>query len=394
MSKPNFEAKKERHRKLYEGRYHSLIGRLWFNIKRALKFVWFTVKPSRKRLSHFAHPLDHMPAPKRLYTQVSIWSIGLLVLTSVNVTNATFHGGEGVDVEYLALEISAGYITDEEGFLIKSMPLEGEATYDLNRIEMVEHEVQPNETLSLIAYRYGLNVSSVRYSNPALGNSDYLKIGQKLQIPPKNGIYVDIDGGDSLVKIVEEYKGNLDETKAFNALEDEEGLTEGEELFIVEGRPQAVAVAIANTPTYSAPASSGPPAVTQYDIAPSAEGWIRPTQGGITQGYRGGHYAYDVADRSRPPILAAASGTVIKASSGTWGGGYGNHIIIDHGNGYQTLYAHAEVLYVNNGDYVNQGQVIAKMGNTGRVYGATGIHLHFEISYNGRKLSPSIMGVW
>ena len=151
-----------------------------------------------------------------------------------------------------------------------------------------------------------------------------------------------------------------------------------------------------NTSNYSSTYTSSvaPPSQQYYDLPVSAEGWVRPTQGRITQGFRGGHYAYDVADTSKPPILAAAGGTVIKASSGTWGGGYGNHVIIDHGNGYQTLYAHAEVLYVNVGDSVSQGQVIAKMGNTGSVYGRTGIHLHFEITYNGTKLNPSVMGVW
>jgi murein DD-endopeptidase MepM/ murein hydrolase activator NlpD len=396
MSKINIDAKKERHQKLYEGQYQSRAGKFWFHTKRCLQSAWRKIKPSGKRLSNFMHPLDHMPAPKRLYTQLSIWSIGLLLLTSVNVSNAAFEGGLGVGAEYpdLTLDLAAtSMVTDEEGYLIKNMPLEGEAVYDLNRTELVTHEVQSGETLSVIAYRYGLNVSSIRYANSAITYSDYLKVGQQLEIPPKDGLYVDVGSGDTLVKLVDKYDADLEQTKLFNNIDEEAGLTSGGEIFMIDGEPEQVYVA-ATTYSSGSTASSAPPSTMYYDIPASAEGWIRPTQGNITQGYRWGHYAYDIADRSKPPLLAAASGTVTKASSGTWGGGYGNHVIIDHGNGYQTLYAHAEVLYVNTGDYVSQGQVIAKMGNTGRVYGATGIHLHFEITYNGVKQNPSIMGVW
>jgi murein DD-endopeptidase MepM/ murein hydrolase activator NlpD len=393
MSKINIEARKERHQKLYEGQYHSRFGKLWFHTKRGLKRIWTFIKPRRRSLPEFMHPLDKMPAPRRLYTQLSIWSIGLLILTSVNVSHAAFQGGLGVGAEYesLALDLTDNsYITDEEGYIIKNMPLEGEAVYDLDRIEIVQHEVQSGETISVIAYRYGLGVNSIRYANDALTNTDYLKIGQVIDIPPKDGLYVDVSSGDSLVKLVEKYKGDLDLTKEFNGLEDESELIAGNDLFVIDGEPEVVYVAT----TYTAPTTYYEPSQMYYDIPASAEGWIRPTQGILSQGYRAWHYAYDIADRSKPPILAAASGTVTKASSGTWGGGYGNHVIIDHGNGYQTLYAHCEVLYVNTGDYVTQGQVIGKMGATGRVYGATGIHLHFEITYNGVKQNPSIMGVW
>jgi murein DD-endopeptidase MepM/ murein hydrolase activator NlpD len=116
--------------------------------------------------------------------------------------------------------------------------------------------------------------------------------------------------------------------------------------------------------------------------------------------YQPGHYAMDIANRSKPPIWASASGTVVKTVVGcgprstSCGGGYGNHIIIDHGNGYKTLYAHCEELYVKEGDTVTQGQVIAKMGNSGRVRGATGIHLHFTVYYNGAAVNPVSVGAW
>ena len=85
------------------------------------------------------------------------------------------------------------------------------------------------------------------------------------------------------------------------------------------------------------------------------------------------------------PIVAADSGTVIKAE---YYGGYGNCIIIDHGNGFSTLYAHLSSMYVGVGSYVSQGQTIGGVGNTGNCYGLDGVHLHFEVSINGSTVDP------
>ena len=95
-----------------------------------------------------------------------------------------------------------------------------------------------------------------------------------------------------------------------------------------------------------------------------------------------------------PAVWAAASGVVVKANTGCGsrtpkcGGGYGNHVIIDHGDGVKTLYGHLDSLNVKVGDNIKQGEVIGIMGNTGRVYGATGIHLHWEVIINGVKKNP------
>ena len=117
--------------------------------------------------------------------------------------------------------------------------------------------------------------------------------------------------------------------------------------------------------------------------------FIFPTRGKITQGFYAGHYALDISDNSKPPVWAAATGKVVKASSGTWGGGQGNYIIIDHGDGFKTLYSHLDHLDVKVGDVVKQGQVIGQMGNTGDVKGRTGIHLHWEVIKDGIKQDPA-----
>ena len=85
------------------------------------------------------------------------------------------------------------------------------------------------------------------------------------------------------------------------------------------------------------------------------------------------------------PIVAADSGTVIMAE---YSGGYGNCIIIDHGDGVSTLYAHLNSMYVGVGSSVSQGQTIAGVGNTGTVYGLDGVHLHFEVRINGSTTDP------
>lgn len=96
-----------------------------------------------------------------------------------------------------------------------------------------------------------------------------------------------------------------------------------------------------------------------------------------------GHTGVDIASQPGTPIYAAAAGQVVTAQY--WGGAYGHYVKIGHGNGLYTLYAHNSKLYVNPGDYVEQGQLIAAMGRTGR---ATGNHCHFEIINNGRYLDP------
>lgn len=115
--------------------------------------------------------------------------------------------------------------------------------------------------------------------------------------------------------------------------------------------------------------------------------FMRPVNGAtITSKYgkrsSGFHTGTDFAIALGTPAYAAASGTVTFAG---WKGSYGYLVIIDHGNGYQTYYAHCSALYVTAGQTVTQGQNISAVGSTGN---STGPHLHFEIRYNGNTLNP------
>lgn len=113
---------------------------------------------------------------------------------------------------------------------------------------------------------------------------------------------------------------------------------------------------------------------------------VRPVKGIVTSrfGTRWGstHTGTDIGASTGTPIYAAASGQVIFSG---WKGTLGKLVVVSHGNGIQTYYAHCSSLLVSSGDNISAGQLIAKVGNTGR---STGPHLHFEIRLNGSALNP------
>jgi murein DD-endopeptidase MepM/ murein hydrolase activator NlpD len=119
---------------------------------------------------------------------------------------------------------------------------------------------------------------------------------------------------------------------------------------------------------------------------PSAAGLVWPVHGTLTSGFgpRWGrmHEGIDIAGGSGTPIAAAATGTVISAG---WSGGYGQLVVLDHGDGLSTAYAHLSSIAVSAGQTVPQGSVVGGMGTTGS---STGVHLHFEVRVNGAAVNP------
>ena len=142
-----------------------------------------------------------------------------------------------------------------------------------------------------------------------------------------------------------------------------------------------------NKPTE--PEKEEEPEETKPSTPPSADqGWRTPCSYimiSSAYGYRGSgwHNGVDFANNRGTPIYATRSGTVTKAVSLTYS--YGNHVVINHGDGYSSLYAHMDYYVVSVGQYVSQGQLIGYMGSTGN---STGNHLHFTIFYNGSDVNP------
>ncbi len=120
--------------------------------------------------------------------------------------------------------------------------------------------------------------------------------------------------------------------------------------------------------------------------SPSSAGLIWPVSGSVVSGFglRWGrmHEGIDIAASTGTPIWAAAAGTVIHAG---WLGGYGNLVVVDHGNGLATAYAHASAILVSVGQSVSQGQTVSLVGSTGN---SSGPHLHFEVRVNGLAVDP------
>jgi murein DD-endopeptidase MepM/ murein hydrolase activator NlpD len=141
----------------------------------------------------------------------------------------------------------------------------------------------------------------------------------------------------------------------------------------------ALAAAIQEAQAQNAASSAGNGAV-------SAAGFIWPVNGVVVSGFgmRWGrmHEGIDITASTGTPIWAAAAGTVIWSG---WRGGYGNCVVVDHGNGLATLYAHASALVVGVGQRVSQGQTVALVGSTGN---SSGPHLHFEVRVNGVAVDP------
>jgi murein DD-endopeptidase MepM/ murein hydrolase activator NlpD len=151
---------------------------------------------------------------------------------------------------------------------------------------------------------------------------------------------------------------------------------------MAELQAQSAALAAKIRSAQSAPSSAA--AVTTG--APSAAGFIWPVHGVLTSyfGWRWGrmHEGIDLAVGNGTPVVASAAGTVIVAG---WMGGYGNLVVVDHGNGIATAYAHNTSVTVGVGQSVAQGQLVAYSGNTGN---STGPHVHFEVRVNGAAVDP------
>ena len=237
----------------------------------------------------------------------------------------------------------------------------------------VTYAVREGDTLSSIADKFGVSMDTIKWANPDL-KGEKLSIGQKIQIPPVTGLVVKVGRGETIYSIAKKYKTEAQKilNYPFNDFADLDtfALSAGQVLVVPDGVP------VSQRAIYA-------PIQIPSTIAGGNGQFAWPTQGLITQYPVSYHMAVDIANSSAPPVGAAEAVTVVLAESSRYG--YGLHIIVDHGNGYQTLYAHLSAIYVGAGDSVGRGTVIGRMGSTGR---STGTHLHFEVRQGGVLLNP------
>ena len=241
------------------------------------------------------------------------------------------------------------------------------------RDKIEDYPVEGGDTLGSIAKKFEISIDTIKWANNL--KSDTIKPGQILKIPPVTGIVHKVASGENIYTIAKKY--NTDAQKIVNfpfndfADLDTFAITSGQTLYVPDGTIEVEKPAV---PQYFAKIQAG---------VKGSSNFIWPTSGGITQYPVWYHMALDIANAAAPPILASDTGTVTFAGCTQYG--YGCNIIVDHGNGYLTLYAHLSSIGVSPGQAVAQGQQIGVMGSTGR---STGTHLHFEVRSGDTVLNP------
>jgi len=243
------------------------------------------------------------------------------------------------------------------------------------RDKIEDYSVKAGDTLESIAKKFDISVDTIKWANNL--KEDVIKPEQILKIPPITGVVHTVKSGDNIYTIAKKYKTDAQNIVnfPFNDFADLDtfALTVGQKIYVPGGVIEEERPMVAPQQYY---------AQAQAGVRGSSN-FIWPTSGGITQYPVWYHMGLDIANNAAPPVLAADTGTVTFAGCVQYG--YGCHVIIDHGNGYQTLYGHLSAYDVDAGQVVNQGQKIGTMGSTGR---STGTHLHFEIRLEGALQNP------
>ena len=270
--------------------------------------------------------------------------------------------------------------TNSQDLLVSYSPYEqsvGTIVSAKPRSRVVDYRVRSGDTLKSIARKFDISIDTIKWENKL--NSNQIKSGQVLKIPPITGVVHKVKLGDNIYKIAKKY--GVDPQAIinfpFNDFQDLDtfSLKVGQLIYVPDGViKNKLQPLLARRRAVRTPIKAGVKGKSNF---------IWPTSGVITQRASWYHMAIDIANRRAPPVIAADGGRIIYAGCIRYG--YGCHVVIDHNNGYKTLYAHLQKIYVRVGQNVSQRQAIGQMGSTGR---STGTHLHFEIRFHDVKLNP------
>jgi len=243
------------------------------------------------------------------------------------------------------------------------------------RPEITLYVVQAGDTVPSIADQFGLDPTTILWANPSVEEApDLLRIGQSIIILPIDGVYHEVEDGDTLASIAEAYGVQADAIVGclYNDLEDtSQPIVPGQYLMVPGGHkpyePKTVN-------TYAGAVPQGVRGTRSFK-------W--PTIGRITQGYWYGHRAIDLGAPTGTAVVASDDGFI--SFAGWTDVGYGYLIVVDHSNGFVTYYAHLSTIYVTVGQAVERGKVIGAVGSTGN---STGPHLHFEVRHHAVQHNP------
>jgi murein DD-endopeptidase MepM/ murein hydrolase activator NlpD len=269
------------------------------------------------------------------------------------------------------------------------------------RLEILKYQVQKGDTLFGIAEKFGLKPETILWGNWYLLNGDphLLDPGQELNILPVDGVLHQWSEGEGLNGVAKFYGVTAQDIIDWpgNDLDPaldpaNPGLEEGDLVVVPGGRRdppswQMVRITRANPAVASILGPGACGAVSNGPIGDGVFGW--PTSSTWISGYNyipGIHEAIDIGGSTGNGIFAADDGVVVYSGWNDWG--YGYVVVIDHGNGWQSLYAHLSQINVGCGQAVYQGNVIAGMGCTGN---CSGTHLHFEMrSDSFGRVNPAL----
>jgi len=262
------------------------------------------------------------------------------------------------------------------------------------RLEVIRYTVQQGDSVFGIAKNFDIEPETILWGNFDVLNDDphMLRPGQELNILPVNGTYYQWQAGDSLQSIADEFGVAVEDLVDWtgNALDPLDPQVQPGTWLVIPGgsRPfkQWFVPAIARGQA-GVGSAYGPGGCEQAITggAVGTGGFIWPSANHLVSGndYWGGHLAIDIAGATGDLVWAADSGVIVFAGWSTVG--YGNMIMIDHGNGWQTVYAHLSAVRVGCGESVIQGSTIGAIGSTGN---STGSHLHFETRFEGGFVNP------
>lgn len=262
------------------------------------------------------------------------------------------------------------------------------------RQEVISYIVSVGDSVFGIAQSFNIEPETVLWSNYDVlnDNPDMLSPGMELNIPPVDGVYYQWQEGDTFESVAAEFEADADDILGWpgnNFDLTNPQIEPGTWIFIPGGErefQQWLVPTIARDNSGVSASLLGPGACSgSFDGAYGSGAFVWPATQHVLSGndYWSGHLGIDIAGAIGDPVFAADAGVIV--FSGWAYGGYGNMIMIDHGTGYQTLYAHLSVASARCGQSVYTGTYIGAFGSTGN---STGPHLHFEVRYLGGFINP------